>query len=134
MMKRRGRRPHRPVSRDIDVERAGDLLISPPRACLAATTIDGPWTAPVQLRWIDGRYEVGVATGWLPMTLDGVEAVLLVDEGIHWFELRAVYVRGWLRPVVAPSEPSTAWFELEPSRQVAWDYGQLREVDDGPAG
>lgn len=125
------RRPRpAPVSRDVPVELAEDLLTSPPRACLAAGTADGPWVAPVQLRWSEGCFHVGAATHEVQPGLAGVEAVLLVDEGVHWFDLRAVYIRGRLRPVDPPPDASTTWFELEPSRQLAWDYGQLREVSD----
>jgi hypothetical protein len=62
---------------------------------------------------------------------NGQEVVLLVDEGIYFFDLRACYIRGQL--VTSEQQTSTtevAWYELLPLKTVAWDYGELHEVRD----
>ncbi|HEX6237694.1 MAG TPA: hypothetical protein VFZ68_10900 [Acidimicrobiales bacterium] len=121
------------VTRDIDPDRAGDLLERAPRACLAVAGDHGAQALPVAFAWIDGRYLAGVAanTGRLPDP--GDEVVLLVDDGVHFFDLRAVYVRGRAEATTGPADPTDGltWFEVVPQRTVAWDYGQMREVDDG---
>jgi hypothetical protein len=122
----------RAVTRDIDPAGASDLLERVPRACLAFTGADGPEVTPVVLECPEGRYLAGLAPGNGPLPTPGQEAVVLVDEGVQWFQLRAVSVRGVLRsadsPALAPSGHS--WFEIVPSRVGAWDYGQLREAGD----
>jgi hypothetical protein len=119
------------VTRDLDPAAAASLLERPPRACLAFATAAGPQVVPVRRVVRDGRYLVAVGPGEGAPPAPGVEAVLLVDDGVHWFELRGVTLRG---PVVPADPPGGAggdrWFALEPVRAVAWDYGQLREVPD----
>jgi hypothetical protein len=58
--------------------------------------------------------------------------VLLVDEGVYFFDLCAVYVRGHAQPAEPPigAHAGHTWFELIPLKTVAWDYGTLREVTD----
>ncbi len=112
------------VTRDIDPEQAQDLLNRVPRACLAFASENGPILMPVDLTWREGRYLVRVAGRDLPTP--GQEAVLLVDEGIYYFDLRAIYIRGEMQP--RETEAGGAWFELVPTRTVAWDYGAMREV------
>jgi len=60
------------------------------------------------------------------------EVVLLVDEGVHFFDLRAIYIRGRVKPAEAPNgaPAGRTWFEVIPLKTVAWDYGTLREVKD----
>jgi hypothetical protein len=84
------------VSRDIDPDSARDLLERVPRACLCFARDQGPQAQPVALVWQDGRYLAG-----LPLHADGQpepgqEVVLLIDEGVHFFDLRALYIRGRL--------------------------------------
>jgi hypothetical protein len=116
------------VTRDIDPSQARDLLERAPRACLAFTGEHGPQVEPVALTWADGRCRVRLSGGSLPAA--GQEVVLLVDEGIHYFDLRAIYLRGVVQPLAAAvgDKEAAAWFELTPTKTVAWDYGTLREV------
>lgn len=118
------------VTRDIELASAQDLLERAPRACLAHAGDGGPEAAPVTLAWRDGRYLVGVAAGAAPSP--GQEAVLLVDEGVHFFDLRAVYVRGRVRAAAAPpgAPADRTWLELVPDKTTAWDYGTMRVVGD----
>jgi hypothetical protein len=109
------------VTRDIDPVQAQDLLERVPRACLAFAGADGPQLYPVDLAFQEGRYRVRLP---IPVQdLTSAEAVLLVDDGIYYFDLRAVYIRGELRL------EGSDWFELIPSKTVAWDYGTLRVVE-----
>jgi hypothetical protein len=120
------------VIRNINPDDARDLLERVPRACIAFATGQGPQAQPVVLLWKDRRYFVGI-----PETADkqlgpGQEVVLLVDEGVHFFDLRAVYTRGRVQPAEAPggTPAGHAWFEVIPLKTVAWDYGKLHEVSD----
>lgn len=80
--------------------------------------------------WHDDRYLIGIPQKAEYGPGSGQEVVLLIDEGIHFFDLRALYIRGRMAPVEAPKEVqiSCIWFELVPLKMVAWDYGTLREV------
>ncbi len=122
------------VTRNIDPDSARDLLEHVPRACIAFADDRGPQAQPSLLVWQNDRYIVGI-----PETVNrrpglDQEVVLLVDEGVHFFDLRAVYVRGRLGPAEAPqgAPAGHAWFEVVPLKVVAWDYGTLHEVDDEP--
>jgi len=121
------------VTRDIDPADARDLLERPARACLAFAGPAGPQAQPVTLTMRDGRYFVAIpeSTGVRPEP--GQEVVLLVDDGVHYFDLRAIYVRGHAQPAQAPASvrPALAWLEVVPVKTVAWDYGAMRAVDDG---
>ena len=56
---------------------------------------------------------------------------MLIDDGTHYFDLRAIYVRGMVTATAAPpgAPAGYRWFEVAPETAVAWDYGQLREAD-----
>ena len=60
------------------------------------------------------------------------EVVLLVDDGVLFFDLRAIYVRGHVQPLgsVEGLAGDFFWFAVQPTRTVAWDYARMREVDD----
>ncbi len=120
------------ITRDIDPADAQDLLERVPRASLAFASDDGPFCQPIDLVWLNGRYLAGMpATANLQPAIDQ-EVVLLVDEGIYFFNLRAIYIRGRVTPAEAPPNAPTAhiWFEVIPLKTVAWDYGTLHEVQD----
>jgi hypothetical protein len=120
------------VTRDIEPENAQDLLERVPRACLSFTDENGIQVQPVGLEWHAGRFLVCISGEGSQRPVSGQEAVLLVDEGIHYFELRAIYIRGHMQPaeVVPAQQAGQWWFELNPLKIVAWDYGTLHEVID----
>ena len=122
------------VTRDIDPAFARDLLERVPRACLCFACDHGPEAQPVALVWQEGRYLVGIPEQTALQPDTGQEVVLLVDEGVRFFDLRAIYIRGQVTPIGAPDHAPIghAWFELVPLKTVAWDYGMLREVSDEP--
>jgi len=122
-----------------------DLLDGSHRTCLAWTTDAGPTIVPATARfaaWFDGtpggigvQVEVAEALPAAPR-----EVVVLVDAGVWWFDLRAVYVRGTLREADAidrgrqpDSAPASAVAAVvEPTKVTAWHYGLLREAGDAP--
>ena len=121
------------VTRDIDPDSARDLLERVPRACLCFASDHGPQAQPIVLVWQDGRYLVALLEDADHQPGSGQEVVLLIDEGVHFFDLRALYIRGQIKQASAPSEATAAnctWIEVVPLKTVAWDYGMLREVSD----
>ena len=120
------------ITRDIDPVDAHDLLERVPRACLSFATDDGPCAHPIALVWLAGRYLVGLPETAKRQPASDQEVVLLVDEGIHFFDLRAIYIRGHVQPIDTPDAAPAGrrWFEVIPLKTVAWDYGTLREVPD----
>ncbi len=120
------------VTRNIDPGNARDLLERVPRACLSFACDDGPHAQPIVLVWHEERYLAGIPENVDRQPAPDQEVVLLVDEGIYWFDLRAIYIRGQVKPAEAPrgAPGGRTWFELIPSKTVAWDYGALREVSD----
>jgi|WetSurMetagenome_2_1015567.scaffolds.fasta_scaffold296220_3 hypothetical protein len=120
------------ATRDIDPADAQDLLERVPRACLAFASHRGPELIPVRLTWTGGRYHISIPENDGPLPDSGQEVVLLVDEGIYYFQLRAIYIRGQVHPAEAPRVAARGhWFEIIPTKIVAWDYGTLHEVIDG---
>jgi hypothetical protein len=103
----------------------------------------GPLAQPIAFVFHQGRYLAGINHGddrgdqggaWsaLPdaegVPRSGTEAVLLIDEGTLYFDLRAIYVRGLVTATAPPpgAPAGHRWFEVAPETAVAWDYGQLR--------
>ena len=120
------------VTRNVDPGSARDLLERVPRACMSFAGDDGPQAQPIAFVWHDGRHLVGVAPGAGRRPSSGQEVTVLIDEGVHFFDLRAIRIRGRVEPAEAPANapPGRAWFEVVPLGTVAWDYGTLREVRD----
>jgi hypothetical protein len=120
------------VSRDIDPKEAQDLLERVPRACLSYVNENGVQLQPVGLQQHDGRYLVCISGENSRQPVSGQEVVLLIDEGVYYYELRAIYIRGQLHITETPPGVAAGqmWFELNPLKIVAWDYGMLREVQD----
>lgn len=120
------------VTRNIDPGSARDLLERVPRACLCFASDHGPQAQPVVLVWHDGRYLASIPQHADRKPGPGQEVVLLIDEGVHYYDLRALYIRGRMKPAEAPrgAPSSRTWFEVVPFKTVAWDYGMFREVRD----
>ncbi len=120
------------ITRDIDPADAQDLLRRVPRACLAIAGDDGPYALPIAFEWHDGRYFAGIPETENLQTAADQEVVLLIDEGVQFFDLRAIYIRGRMKPIDVPrgAPAGRAWFEVVPLKTVAWDYGTLREAGD----
>ncbi len=120
------------VTRNIDPSSAQDLLERVPRACLCFASERGPQAQPILFVWQDRRYLVGLPLEADCQPVSDQEVVLLIDEGVHYFDLRALYIRGQAKPAETPREIQTSrrWWEVVPLKMVAWDYGMMREVRD----
>jgi len=120
------------VTRNIELDGACDLLERAPRVCIAFACEQGPQAQPVVLVWHDSRYIVGIPEHAEQRPSESQEVVLLVDEGVHFFDLRAIYIRGQVQGAETPrgAPAGHTWFELIPLKLVAWDYGMLHEVSD----
>ncbi len=120
------------VTRNIDPGSARDLLERVPRACLCFACDDRPQAQPVAFVWHDGRYLAGIPEDADSRPGSDQEVVLLIDEGVHFFDLRAIYIRGRVKPADAPrgTPSSRTWLEVVPLKTVAWDYEMLHEVRD----
>jgi hypothetical protein len=121
----------RHATQRVDPEHAQELLQPVPRACISFSGDEGPEVHPVTLLWRDGRYLIGVSERSPALPGAGQEAVLLVDEGKQFFELRhhrSRYRR--LDRAPAGAKPPCTWYELTPIRKAAWDFGALRMVSD----
>ena len=122
------------VTRNIDPGSARDLLERVPRVCLCFASDHGPQAQPIVLVWHNDRYLAGLPRKAEQRPSSGQEVVLLIDEGIHFFDLRALYIRGQVQPAEPPrrAPADRRWLEVVPLKTVAWDYGRLREVNDEP--
>jgi len=120
------------ITRNIDFDAAHDLLERVPRACIGFAHESRPHSQPVTVVWREKRYFVGIPESADCQPNSGQEVVLLVDEGVYFFDLRAIYIRGHLQPAETPMNAASGylWCELIPIKTVAWDYGTLREVHD----
>ena len=118
------------VTRNIDPVCAQDLLERVPRACLCFASEQGPQAQPIVLVWQDGRYQAGIPLDADRLPGSGQEVVLLIDEGIYSFDLRAIYIGGQVKQASAPRDApaSRTCLEVVPLKTVAWDDGMFREV------
>lgn len=118
----------RRVTVRVPLEESLDLLDAPRRACLSFVDGGRPCIEPVVLSYLDGRYLVGLEQQ-ARQPADGSEVVLLVDDGVLFFELRAVYIRGQARRRGRGPDEERIWFEVEPVRVSSWNYGRMRVED-----
>jgi hypothetical protein len=120
------------ITLNIDPVEARDLLKRVPRACAAFVDTDGPRVEPVAVRCTDDRYTIGIPPSVARRIADDAEVVLLIDEGVQFFDLRAIYLRGHVHPrdvAASGDDDDSVWVRLHPTRIVAWDYARIREVD-----
>ena len=119
------------ITLNVDEVDARDLLECVPRACVAFITDGGPQAEPVTLLFKDDSYLIGMPSSAASHLTAGEEVVLVVDDGVQFFDLRAIYVRGHVQPLRELEDPKSNlfWFEVQPTRTVAWDYARIREVD-----
>jgi hypothetical protein len=120
------------ITLNVDPVEARDLLERVPRGCVAFASDEGPQLEPVSVLFKDDRYLVGMPSSAASHLTVDEELVLLVDDGVQFFDLRAIYVRGHVQPLSGMEglRGDFFWFEVQPTRTVAWDYARIREVDD----
>ena len=120
----------RRITHAVDPEQMRDLLERAPRACivfLSAGTVD---LVPVEFRLQEGRHWIGLSgDGSAPGPDEPVK--LLVDEGMYYFDMRGIWIRG--RASFSEERPETGspaltWFQLVPEKFIAWDFGTMRKV------
>jgi hypothetical protein len=121
------------VTQRVDPRVLDAFFDRPPRAAIAFVDGERIETVPASYHRRSGRHLVGVVRGEGAAPAPGSRAVLLIDDGRYWFELRAVTLRGRLAAV--PDPPPEAgkelvWLELVPEHVVAWDYGRLHEESE----
>jgi len=106
------------------------LVARPPRAAVVFSRSDGIEVVPVSLRRDGGKLWIGMDPG-VPVDRETpVPAVVVVDDGRYWFELRAITWRGCLVSATAPPAilgVALSWFEFLVERSVSWDYATLHE-------
>ncbi len=102
-------------------------LLGHARACVTWVVDGVPFVEPAAV--VDEHGPLLVEVEGIAPDDDVDEVVLLADEGLHFFDLRAFYVRG--RPVwrADPVPDGRNWFEIEPTLVSCWDYGRLRYDD-----
>jgi hypothetical protein len=118
------------VTRNVKPQDVADLGADPPRACLAVVRDGRTVLVPVRAQADGEGYRILVPRDDVA-GLDGTPALLVLDDGVAWFELRAVTARGTLTAVPAGTDDTDdVPFTLTPRRVVAWDYGAIRPGSD----
>ena len=117
------------VTRDVEPAAIRQLLGDPPRATLAFLAAEAIELLPARARCDAGVYLFGVFPDAAP-DLARREVLLVIDDGMYWFQLRAISVRGVARRVDSPESGAArrlAWYAIEHHRVLGWDYGAIRE-------
>jgi len=108
------------ITRTVSLEDLADLVMAPPSAYLAYVSDGAPQAIRVACRLDGKRWMVALPPdASIP---DGAPAVLLIDDGEFYFELRGVRVRGTLH------DTGDGTRELVPEAITTWDYGSMRKV------
>lgn len=121
---------HRYTGSVTDITRAvttKDLegLLEEAEVALVAWSRDGHIAAePAAFRFESGMYFIGLPPGTLS---EDTEVAALIDDGALYFDLRGVRVRGRISSSSDAQGGGLDWFVIQPEREVAWDYGRLRE-------
>jgi hypothetical protein len=114
------------ITREVALTDLNDLLDLVPHANLAFETPVGIDAIPVGFQRSQGQLWVGIRSSDANPSV-GQQAMLLIDDGLYYFELRGLRVRGVLRDTPAPEalNPALRWLELEPVKVNAWSYGTM---------
>ena len=124
----------RRITNAVDPEKMRELLERVPRACVAFNNAGMIEVVPVEFRFQAGRYWIGMSGGGSGPSPGSDEPVkLLIDEGMYYFDMRGIWIRG--RAVFSEERPEGGspalnWFQLVPEKFVAWDFGAMREVEE----
>jgi hypothetical protein len=118
------------ITQRVDPSALDALVERPPRVAIAFTHGDSIEAVPVAFRRDCGKLWIGIDRGLSVSNETPVPAVVVVDGGRYWFELRAITWRGRLVPAIAPPAALAAdlkWFEFLVDSDVSWDYATLHE-------
>ena len=122
----------RRITHAVDPEEMRNLLERVPRACVVFLHAGTVEVVPVEFRFQEGRYWIGISGGGSAPAPGPDEPVkLLVDEGMYYFDMRGIWIRGRAsfneeRPEAG--SPALNWFQLVPEKFVAWDFAAMRDV------
>jgi len=121
------------ITNAVDPERMQDLLERVPRACMAFNNAGIVELEPVEFRLQEGRCWIGMSGESGPAPGPHETVKLLIDEGMYYFDMRGIWIRG--RAVFSEEcpeggSPALNWFQLDPEKLVAWDFGAMRDVED----
>ena len=121
----------RRISNAVDPEKMRDLLERVPRACIAFNSAGIVEVVPVAFRFQAGRYWIGMSGESGPAPAPDGPVKLLIDEGMYYFDMRGIWIRG--RALFSEERPEggsaeLSWLQLVPEKFVAWDFGAMREV------
>ena len=121
----------RRITNAVDPAKMRDLLESAPRACVVFINAGTVEVVPVEFRFQQGRYWIGMSGGGSGPAPGPDEPVkLLIDEGMYYFDMRGIWIRG--RALFSEERPEAGlvlnWFQLVPEKFVAWDFAAMREV------
>ena len=122
------------ITNAVDPAKMWDLLEKAPRACIAFNSAGTVELVPVEFRFEEGRYWIGMSGGGRePAPGSGEPVKLLIDKGMYYFDMGGIWIRG--RAVVSEERPEGGspalnWFQLDPEKLVAWDFGAMRDVED----
>jgi hypothetical protein len=117
------------VTQRVDPSALDDLVARPPRAAIAFSRGDRVEAVPVAFRRDGDKIWIGIERG-VPLGNEAsVPAVVLVDDGRYWFELRAITWRGHLvaAPASSPLPSDLRWLELRTESNVSWAYATVHE-------
>ena len=112
------------VTNRVSFDEAADM-VGRCRACVSFAVDGRPRVEAAIVRYEQPRFVVGLDATASPPSV-GAEVVLVVDEGVQFFDLRAVHARGPAGPVRGGPGDDLTWFEVEPTKVTCWDYGRLR--------
>ncbi len=122
----------RRITNAVDPENMRELLERVPRACAAFDNAGTVELAPVEFRFQAGRYWIGMSGESGPAPAPDGAVKLLIDEGMNYFDMRGIWIRGRAKFSEEPPEggsPALDWFQLVPDKFVAWDFGAMREEE-----
>ena len=120
----------RRITHAVDPEKMRDLLERAPRAGIVFPSAGKVDLVPVEFRLQEGRYWIGLSGGGSAPG-PGEPVKLLVDEGMYYFAMRGIWIRG--RASFSEERPEAGssalkWFQLVPEKSIAWDFGTMRKV------
>jgi hypothetical protein len=108
------------ITRTVELADLRDLIEAPEQAHLAYVVDGAPEAVRVAMRRDGERWLITLPAGTsIP---DGARVVLLLDDGVFYFELRGVRVRGTLR------DCRDSTHEVVQEKITTWDYGAMREA------
>ncbi len=122
----------RRITHAVDPEKMRDLLERVPRACIVFLDAGMVDVVPVEFRFQEGRYWIGISgAGSGPAPRPDESVKLQIDEGMYYFDMRGIWIGGrtlFSEERQEAGSPDLSWFQLVPEKFVAWDFGAMRDA------